>query len=113
MNLEELTFKQVCNCLGLIKKLVVENIINFDIDTGIATLNYDNAIKYLENQNLEQKQEIERLNNIINELENHCETMLSIFEQMTNEDKQKELHKYLIYDDFLTRLKKLKGDSSN
>lgn len=62
MNLEELTFKQVCNCLGLIKKLVVENIINFDIDTGIATLNYDNAIKYLENQNLEQKQEIERLN---------------------------------------------------
>ena len=62
MNLEELTFKQVCNCLGLIKKLVVENIINFDIDTGIATLNYDNATKYLENQNLEQKQEIERLN---------------------------------------------------
>ena len=50
---------------------------------------------------------------IINELENHCETMLSIFKQMTEEDKQKELHKYLIYDDFLTRLKRLKGDSSN
>ena len=53
--------------------------------------------------------EIERLNNIINELEKHCETMLSIFEQMTDEQRQEQLDKYKIYDGFLRRLQELKG----
>ena len=86
MNLEELTFKQVCNCLGLIKKLVVENIINFDIDTGIATLNYDNATKYLENQNLEQHKEIERLNNIINIKKCDYDYLEMQYSKMTKKD---------------------------
>ena len=107
MNLEELTFKQVCNCLGLIKKLVVENIINFDLDTGIATLNYDNVTKYLENQNLEQQEEIERLNNIINELEKWVKEDKECFET------QFYMGRCVNFQCILDKLKELKGDSSN
>ena len=58
---------------------------------------------------VDKDKEIERLNNIINELEKHCETMLSIFEQMTDEQRQEQLDKYKIYDGFLRRLQELKG----
>lgn len=75
----------------------------------MSVQNQKTILKYINKQD----KEIERLNNIINKLENHCETMLSIFEQMTDEDKQKELHKYLIYNNFLTRLKRLKGETKN
>ena len=35
--------------------------------------------------------------------------MLSIFEQMTDEQRQEQLDKYKIYDGFLRRLQELKG----
>ena len=72
MNLEELTFKQICKCLGMMKKLVEENIIDFDIDNSFATLKYDKALEYLEKQNVEQKQEIERLKQGYCELKEKC-----------------------------------------
>lgn len=50
---------------------------------------------------------------VINELEKHCETMLSIFEQMTDEQRQEQLDRYKIYAGFLRRIQELKGDSSN
>lgn len=46
--------------------------------------------------------------NIINELEKHCETMLNIFEKMSEEQKQEQLDKYKIYDNFLRKIKELK-----
>ena len=57
--------------------------------------------------------EIERLNNIINELEKICETRLNIFEQMTDEQREEQLDKYKLYDTFLSKIQELKGDSSN
>ena len=69
--------------------------------------------KLLQNQLQQKDKEIERLNNIINKLEKHCETMLSIFEQMTDEQRQEQLDKYKIYDVFLRRIQELKGSESN
>ena len=61
MEIKNLTVKQICNCLALINKLEETNVLEFDIDNCKATLNYDNAMRFLEKQNIV-------LNNIINEV---------------------------------------------
>ncbi len=60
MEIKDLTFKQICNCLALMKKLEETKVLEFDIDNCKAQLNYDNAMRFLERQNI-------ALNEIINE----------------------------------------------
>lgn len=67
LEIEKLTFKQCVNCIAVMNLLLKENVINFNPDEAVATLNYDEAMRYLENQNIEQDKEIKRLNNTINE----------------------------------------------
>ena len=54
------------------------------------------------------QQENKQLNSILTELEEHCEVMLRIFETMSEEQKQEQLDKYVIYDKFLGRIQELK-----
>lgn len=76
IEIENLTFKQCINIIAVMNLLLKENVINFNPDEAVATLNYDEAMRYLENQNVEQNKEIERLNNIINEYENMKKELL-------------------------------------
>ena len=57
MNLEDLTFKQIVNCIAMIKQLKETGILEFDVNTTAATLNYDETIRYLEKQNLNLSEE--------------------------------------------------------
>ena len=59
---------------------------------------------------MELEQENKQLKSILTELEEHCEVMLRIFEKMSEEQKQEQLDKYVIYDKFLNRIEKLKED---
>lgn len=58
LEIEKLTFKQCVNCIAVMNLLLKENVINFNPDEAVATLNYDEAMRYLENQNIEQDKEI-------------------------------------------------------
>jgi hypothetical protein len=69
ISVKTLTLEQMFNCVSMIIKLKEENILNFDINTTEAKFNYDEATRYLENQNVEQAKEIKRLNNIIKNIE--------------------------------------------
>lgn len=60
MEIRDLTVRQICNCLALINKLEETKVLKFDIDNCKAQLNYDNAMRFLERQNIV-------LNEIINE----------------------------------------------
>ena len=67
MKLEDLTIKEVCSCLAILNKLQEEGIVNIDLKTTRATINVDKTTKYLENQNEELQ---ERINKAIEYIEN-------------------------------------------
>lgn len=66
-NISELSLQEVCNYIACMNKLVEEKIVIFKPNKAFIKFNYDKATRHLEKQNIEQKEEIERLNNIINE----------------------------------------------
>lgn len=49
------------------------------------------------------------LQNNWNELKEHCNTMLSIFEKMSDKTRQEQLDKYVIYDKFLSKMQELEN----
>lgn len=105
IEIENLTFKQCINIIAVMNLLLKENVINFNPDEAVATLNYDEAMRYLENQNIEQDKEIERLNNIINELEKYIGQEWYCFD---NESIEFEVSKNI-----LDKLKELKESGNN
>jgi len=62
--------------------------------------------KKLKNKYQKNKQQIKQKDEVIDELENHCELMLRIFEKMDEQQRDKELDKFKIYDYFLRIIKK-------
>lgn len=68
-DISELSLQEVCNYIACMNKLVEEKIVIFKPNKAFIKFNYDKATRHLEKQNIEQKEEIERLNNIINEFD--------------------------------------------
>lgn len=60
MKLEDLTIKEVCSCLAILNQLQEERIMNIDLKTTRATINVDKTTEYLENQNVELQQRIDK-----------------------------------------------------
>lgn len=60
MKLEDLTIKEVCSCLAILNQLQEEGIVNIDLKTTRATINVDKTTEYLENQNVELQQRIDK-----------------------------------------------------
>lgn len=58
--LEDITLKDLCSCLALLNKLQQEGIIDFDLKTTTATFNTDKATEYLEKQNIELQERINK-----------------------------------------------------
>lgn len=54
-----------------------------------------------------------RLEENWNTLKKHCNTMLSIFEKMNEQNKEKQLDKYVIYDKFLSKMQELEQGSDS
>lgn len=71
--------------------------------------NVSNMVNYCEQLQQENKQ----LKDNWNELKEHCNTMLSIFEKMNEQTKQEQLDKYVIYDKFLSKMQELERSDSN
>ena len=67
MKLEDLTIKEMCSCLAILNKMQQEGFVNVDLETTTATFNTDKATEYLENQNVELQQ---RINKAIEYIEN-------------------------------------------
>lgn len=67
MKLEDLTIKEVCSCLAILNKLQEEEIVNIDLKTTRATINVDKTTEYLENQNVELQQRIDKAIEFIKE----------------------------------------------
>lgn len=104
MKLEDLTIKEVCSCLAILNQLQEEGIVNIDLKTTRATINVDKTTEYLENQNVELQQ---RINKAIEYIENN-----SLYE--TEYDYDYEENSYLSgIDDEIAKkdlLKILKGE---
>ncbi len=94
ISVENLTLKQIINCLSMIKKLKQENILKFDINTTEATINYDAAINYLEEQNVEQAKVISKLNKQVKYLANKYNADIEEYNNRLN-DVVKERNKYM------------------
>ena len=60
MKLEDLTIKEVCSCIAILNKMQQEEILTFDLKTTRATINVDKTTEYLENQNVELQQRIDK-----------------------------------------------------
>lgn len=60
MKLEDLTIKEVCSCLAILNQLQEEGIVNIDLKTTRATINVDKTTEYLENQNVELQERINK-----------------------------------------------------
>ena len=60
MKLEDLTIKEVCSCLAILNKLQEEGIVNIDLKTTRATINVDKTTEYLEKQNVELQERINK-----------------------------------------------------
>lgn len=60
MKLEDLTIKEMCSCLAILNKMQQEGFVNVDLETTTATFNTDKATEYLENQNVELQQRINK-----------------------------------------------------
>ena len=69
LDFESMTMKQICSCLGLLNKLVEENIIKFDINKSEAVLNYDEAVRCIEKQNKLYKSTLDKIKEYIKEEE--------------------------------------------
>lgn len=69
---------------------------------GYRCLDLDDLLK--ENQ---------RLKDNWNTLKEHCNTMLSIFEKMGKQNREKQLGKYVIYDRFLSKMQELEQMSGS
>lgn len=68
----------------------------------------ENTPNYIVSAFIEKDKQIENYKSILTELEEHCEVMLKIFEKMSEEQKQEQLDKYVIYDKFLGKIQELK-----
>lgn len=60
MKLEDLTIKEVCSCIAILNKMQQEGILTFDLKTTSVTINTDNLTEYLEKQNVELQQRIDK-----------------------------------------------------
>ena len=74
----------------------------------MSKIDYKTAYENVMIANKMLEQENKQLTNILTELEEHCEFMLRIFEKMSEEQKQEQLDKYVIYDKFLGKIQELK-----
>ena len=97
-DISKLSVQEVCSYIACMNKLVEEKIVIFKPNKAFIKFNYDKATRHLEKQNIEQKEEIERLNNIINKLERYIneeyiydELGMKIFDASTLQDKLQEL----------------------
>ena len=61
MDIKKLTLDQINNYITVINLMIKENVIDFNPDNAKATFKYGNAMAYLENQNIKQEKEIEKL----------------------------------------------------
>lgn len=113
IEIENLTFKQCINIIAVMNLLLKENVINFNPDEAVATLNYDEAMRYLENQNVEQNKEIERLNNIINELEKYLENVKTNLRYIGVKWDNDCLIRAEVIQQVLHKLKELKESDNN
>lgn len=71
MKLEDLTIKEMCSCLAILNKMQQEGIVNVDLKTTTATFNTDKATEYLENQNVELQQRINKAIEYIKQCEEY------------------------------------------
>ena len=60
MKLEDLTIKEMCSCLAILNKMQQEGIVDVDLETTTATFNTDKATEYLEKENEELQQRIDK-----------------------------------------------------
>ena len=68
MNIEELTVKQICNCIAVINKMTEEKLIKFNPNKACVQFNYDKVTKYLEEQNIKQQKQLEAYENMRKEV---------------------------------------------
>lgn len=61
MDIKKLTLDQIINYITVINLMIKENVIDFNPDNAKVTFKYGNAMAYLENQNIKQEKEIEKL----------------------------------------------------
>ena len=71
MKLEDLTIKEMCSCLAILNKMQQEGIVDVDLETTTATFNTDKATEYLENQNVELQQRINKAIEYIKQCEEY------------------------------------------
>lgn len=60
-DISKLSVQEVCSYIACMNKLVEEKIVIFKPNKAFIKFNYDKATRHLEKQNIEQKEEIERL----------------------------------------------------
>lgn len=104
ISVENLTLKQIINCLSMIKKLKQENILKFDINTTEATINYDAAINYLEEQNIEQAKLISKLNKQVKYLADIYNADVKEYNDRLNDvvkERNKYMHTAMKFEDYL------------
>lgn len=85
-NISKLSVQEVCNYIACMNKLVEEKIVIFKPNKAFIKFNYDKATRHLEKQNIEQKEEIERLNNIIKHTDSWIDRTIEIIKQQPSED---------------------------
>ena len=59
-DIEKLTVKQICNYIAIVNKLVDEKLIKFNPNKAAVIFNHDKASIFLEKQNVELQQRIDK-----------------------------------------------------
>lgn len=59
-DIEKLTVKQICNYIAVVNRLVDEKLIKFNPNKAAVIFNHNNASIFLEKQNIELKQRIDK-----------------------------------------------------
>lgn len=59
-DIQEMTIKQICNCIAVVNRMVNEKIIIFNPNKASVVFNYDKASRFLEKQNIDLQQRIDK-----------------------------------------------------
>lgn len=92
-DIEKLTVKQICNYIAIVNKLVDEKLIKFNPNKAAVIFNHDKASIFLEKQNVELQQRIDKAIPMLDELEKKIQVILSFKIPITEIKQIKEILK--------------------
>lgn len=93
---ETMTTKDWCSLYATMNMLLKQKVITFDLDKSYVEFHVDEAMTYLENQNVNLQHELEEKDKVIDEIEKRCNQEINAATIQYERNKRNDTWQYII-----------------